>query len=57
MSNSNKKHFGRINMTNSSLSSDTTGCLVTIKLQAHVYPNVEVFIIHEKPLFRFSNSL
>lgn len=36
-------------MTNSSLSSDTTGCLVTIKLQAHVYPNVKVIIIHEKP--------
>lgn len=41
-----KPYFGRITMANSSLSSDITGCCtVTVKLQNHVYSNIEVLIM------------
>ncbi|XP_035214100.1 uncharacterized protein LOC118187918 [Stegodyphus dumicola] len=41
-----KPYFGRITMANPSISSDVTGCsLVNIKLQTHVYINVEVLIM------------
>ena len=39
-------YFGRITMANSLLSSDITGCCsVTVKLQTHVYKDVEVLIM------------